>query len=147
LRAELDQLWLVERPAVTRAVADAAAMGDRSENAEYIYGKRRLREIDRRVRHLRERLDGLKIVAEPPSERGRVFFGAWVTIEDARGATRRYRIVGPDEFDLEPGYVSMDAPLGRALLGRRIGDELEVKLPGGVLAVVVTAIEYENQGV
>jgi transcription elongation factor GreB len=137
----------VERPAVTRAVADAAAMGDRSENADYIYGKRRLREIDRRVRHLRERLDGLKVVAEPPSDRGRVFFGAWVTIADARGATRRFRIVGPDEFDLEPGYVSMDAPLGRALLGRRIGDELEVKLPGGVLAVVVTAIEYENQGV
>jgi transcription elongation factor GreB len=144
LRAELDQLWLVERPAVTRAVADAAAMGDRSENAEYIYGKRRLREIDRRVRHLRERLDGLKVVAEPPSDRGRVFFGAWVTIEDARGATRRYRIVGPDEFDLEPGYVSMDSPLGRALLGRHIGDELDVKLPAGVLAVVVTAIEYEG---
>jgi transcription elongation factor GreB len=146
LRAELDQLWLVERPAVTRAVADAAAMGDRSENAEYIYGKRRLREIDRRVRHLRERLDGLKVVAEAPSDRGRVFFGAWVTIEDARGATRRYRIVGPDEFDLEPGYVSMDAPLGRALLGRRIGDELEVQLPGGLLAVEVTAIDYENEG-
>ena len=118
-------------------------MGDRSENAEYIYGKRRLREIDRRVRHLRERLDGLKVVSDPPSDRGRVFFGAWVTIEDARGATRRYRIVGPDEFDLEPGYVSMDAPLGRALLGRRIGEELEVRLPGGLLAVEVTAIEYE----
>jgi transcription elongation factor GreB len=144
LRAELDKLWLEERPAVTRAVAEAAAMGDRSENAEYIYGKRRLREIDRRVRHLRERLDGLKVVSDPPSDRGRVFFGAWVTIEDARGAVRRHRIVGPDEFDLEPGYVSMDSPLGRALLGRHIGDELDVKLPAGVLAVVVTAIEYEG---
>jgi transcription elongation factor GreB len=146
LRAELDELWLVERPAVTRAVAEAAALGDRSENAEYTYGKRRLREIDRRVRHLRERLDGLRVVSEPPPDRGRVFFGAWVTIEDAGGGARRHRIVGPDEFDREPGYVSMDSPLGRALLGRRVGDELEVRLPGGVLAVEITAIEYENEG-
>jgi transcription elongation factor GreB len=86
LRAELDELWLNERPAVTKAVAEAAAMGDRSENAEYIYGKRRLREIDRRVRFLRERLDGMKVVSDPPSERGRVFFGAWVTIADDAGA-------------------------------------------------------------
>ena len=143
LRAELDELWLVERPAVTRAVAEAAAMGDRSENAEYIYGKRRLREIDRRVRHLRERLNGLKVVGEPPSDRRRVFFGAWVTIEDAGGATRRHRIVGPDEFDREPGYVSMDSPLGRALLGKRVGDELEVALPAGTISIEVVAIEYE----
>jgi transcription elongation factor GreB len=143
LRQELDRLWLVERPAVTRAVAEAAAMGDRSENAEYIYGKRRLREIDRRVRHLRGRLDGLTIVSEPPRDRGRVFFGAWVTIEDADGARRRHRIVGPDEFDREPGYVSMDSPLGRTLLGKRVGDEIEVTIPGGVLAVAVVAIEYE----
>ena len=143
LRAELDELWLVERPAVTRAVAEAAAMGDRSENAEYIYGKRRLREIDRRVRFLRDRLDGMKVVSDPPSERGRVFFGAWVTIEDEAGAAARHRIVGPDEFDREPGYVSMDSPLGRALLGRRVGDELEVRLPGGVRLVEITAIEYE----
>ena len=143
LRAELDELWRVERPAVTRAVAEAAAMGDRSENAEYIYGKRRLREIDRRVRFLRGRLDGLTIVDGPPSDRSRVFFGAWVTIEDGRSATRRHRIVGPDEFDREPGYVSMDAPLGRALLGKRVDDELEVSLPGGVQAFSIVAIEYE----
>jgi transcription elongation factor GreB len=143
LRAELDELWRVERPAVTKAVAEAAAMGDRSENAEYIYGKRRLREIDRRVRHLRERLDGLKIVSQPPADRHRVFFGAWVTIAEPDGATRRHRIVGPDEFDREQGYVSMDSPLGQALLGRRLGDELEVRLPGGALAVSITAIEYE----
>jgi transcription elongation factor GreB len=143
LRAELDALWRIERPAVTKAVAEAAAMGDRSENAEYIYGKRRLREIDRRVRFLRGRLDGLKVVAEAPSDRNRVFFGAWVTIEDARGESRRHRIVGPDEFDREPGYVSMDSPLGRALLGRRAGDALEVLLPGGPFAVEITAIEYE----
>jgi transcription elongation factor GreB len=142
LRAELDQLWRVERPAVTRAVAEAAAMGDRSENAEYIYGKRRLREIDRRVRQLRERLDGLKVVSEPPADRGRVFFGAWVTIEGADG-TRRHRVVGPDEFDRESGYVSMDSPLGRALLGKRVGDALEIELPGGVMAATVTAIDYE----
>ncbi len=143
LRAELDELWLTERPAVTKAVAEAAAMGDRSENAEYIYGKRRLREIDRRVRFLRGRLDGMKIVAEAPGDRARVFFGAWVTIEDGSGARRRHRIVGPDEFDREPGYVSMDAPLGRALLGKRVGDEVEVRLPSGMAAVEITAIEYE----
>ncbi len=143
LRAELDELWRVERPAVTRAVAEAAAMGDRSENAEYIYGKRRLREIDRRVRFLRGRLDGLVVVAEPPGDRGRVFFGAWVTIEDGRGARRRHRIVGPDEFDREPGYVSMDSPLGRALLGKRVEDEAEVSLPGGAETWAIIAIEYE----
>ncbi len=143
LRAELDELWLVERPAVTRAVAEAAAQGDRSENAEYIYGKRRLREIDRRVRFLRERLDGMKIVSEAPSDRSRVFFGARVTIEDESGATRCHRIVGPDEFDREPGYVSMDSPLGRALLGKRVGDALEVELPGGTISIAVTAIDYE----
>jgi len=143
LRAELDGLWLVERPAVTRAVAEAAAMGDRSENAEYIYGKRRLREIDRRVRFLRERLDGMKVVSDPPADRNRVFFGAWVTVEGGDGRATRHRIVGPDEFDREPGYVSMDSPLGRALLGKRVGDDLEVQLPGGVWQIEITAIEYE----
>lgn len=143
LRAELDELWRVERPAVTRAVAEAAAMGDRSENAEYIYGKRRLREIDRRVRHLRQRLDGLKVVSAPPADRSRVFFGAWVTIADSTGATRRHRIVGPDEFDREPGFVSMDSPLGRALLGKRVDDEVEVSLPGGAQSFSIAAIEYE----
>ena len=108
LRAELDELWRVERPAVTRAVAEAAAQGDRSENAEYIYGKRRLREIDRRVHFLRQRLDGLVIVTTAPSDCARIFFGAWVTLEDATGHVQRYRVVGPDEFDREPGYISMD---------------------------------------
>jgi transcription elongation factor GreB len=142
LREELGTLWSVERPAVTRAVAEAAAQGDRSENAEYIYGKRRLREIDRRVRYLRGRLDGMKIVSEPPSDRGRVFFGAWVTIEEASGARRRHRIVGPDEFDREAGYISMDAPLGRALLGKRVGDTVEVALPAGRLTFTVAGIDY-----
>src|SRR5512142_150843 len=105
LRAELEQLWREERPRVTQAVAAAAAQGDRSENAEYTYGKRRLREIDRRVRFLRRRLEGMVVVDRPPSDPRRVFFGAWVTLEDERGETVRHRIVGPDEFDREPGYV------------------------------------------
>jgi len=142
LREELDHLWRVERPAVTRAVAEAAAQGDRSENAEYTYGKRRLREIDRRVRFLRGRLDGLVVVSDPPPDRTRVFFGAWVTVEEDSGEIRRHRIVGPDEFDREPGYISMDSPLGRALLGRRTGDTLAIKLPAGVRQLTVTAIDY-----
>ncbi|MEX2151670.1 MAG: transcription elongation factor GreB [Steroidobacteraceae bacterium] len=142
LREELDQLWRIERPAVTRSVAEAAAQGDRSENAEYTYGKRRLREIDRRVGFLRGRLDGLVVVSEPPADRTRVFFGAWVTVEEDAGGIRRHRIVGPDEFDREPGYISMDSPLGRALLGKRVGDAVEVRLPAGALSVAITAIDY-----
>src|ERR1700761_8866064 len=116
LREELDELWRVERPRVTQAVSEAAAQGDRSENADYIYGKRRLREIDSRVRFLRKRLDGMVVVAAPPSGSGRVFFGAWVTLESEEGNEASYRIVGPDEFDRSPGYISMDSPLGRALM-------------------------------
>jgi transcription elongation factor GreB len=142
LREELDHLWRVERPAVTRSVAEAAAQGDRSENAEYTYGKRRLREIDRRVRFLRGRLDGLVIVSAPPADRTRVFFGAWVTVEEDSGEIRRHRIVGPDEFDREPGYISMDSPLGRALLGKRVGDSVEVRLPAGAVSVAIIAVDY-----
>lgn len=143
LREELDQLWRVERPEVTRAVAEAAAQGDRSENAEYTYGKRRLREIDRRVRFLRKRLDGMVVVSAPPADPRRVFFGAWVTLEDEDGRERRHRIVGPDEFDLDPGWISVDSPLARALLGKRVDDEVSVELPGGTQQWVITAIEYE----
>jgi transcription elongation factor GreB len=144
LRGELDRLWRIERPQVTQAVAEAAAQGDRSENAEYTYGKRRLREIDRRVRFLRKRLDGMVVVSGPPSDRGRVFFGAWVELEDDDGVIRRHRIVGPDEFDLAPGYISMDSPLGRALLGHRLDAEVRIELPAGEQALVITAIEYET---
>src|SRR5579862_814436 len=112
LRAELEQLWREERPRVTQAVAAAAAQGDRSENAEYTYGKRRLREIDRRVRFLRSRLDGMVVVSQPPSDPRRVFFGARVTLETRSGDAVCYRIVGPDELDMSPMYISMDAPLG-----------------------------------
>src|SRR5215510_3343035 len=105
LRDELEQLWREERPRVTQAVAAAAAQGDRSENAEYTYGKRRLREIDSRVRFLRKRLDGMVIVSDPPSDPRRVFFGAWVTLESEDGSESTYRIVGPDEFDMAPTYI------------------------------------------
>ncbi len=143
LREELHQLWRVERPEVTRSVAEAAAQGDRSENAEYLYGKRRLREIDRRVRHLRKRLDGMLVVDQPPADPGRVFFGAWVVLEDESLTVRRYRIVGPDEFDLAPGYISIDSPLARALLGKRVDDEVTIALPGGEQRLAITGIEYE----
>lgn len=144
LRSELEQLWSEERPRVTRAVAAAAAQGDRSENAEYTYGKRRLREIDRRVRFLRRRLAGMVIVDRPPEDRGRVFFGAWVQLEAGDGLRSRYRIVGPDEFDMAEGYISMDAPLGRALMRRALDEEVTVEAPGGSRVYVIVSIEYEG---
>jgi len=143
LKQELDELWKVERPRVTQAVSEAAAQGDRSENAEYTYGKKRLREIDRRVRFLRKRLDGMTVVDKPPTDRGRVYFGAWVTLEDDEGNEVRHRIVGPDEFDMHPGYISMDAPLARALMRKALDEDVRVELPGGVKTWVVTEISYE----
>ena len=144
LKRELDELWRVERPRVTQAVSEAAAQGDRSENAEYTYGKRRLREIDRRVRFLRKRLDGMTVVDKPPADRRRVFFGAWVTLEDDAGREYRHRIVGPDEFDMAEGYISMDAPLARALLRKALDDELTVELPGGARSFTIVEIHYEE---
>src|SRR6202050_4177717 len=144
LRAELEELWRRERPLVTAAVAAAAAQGDRSENAEYTYGKRRLREIDRRVRFLRRRLEDMGMVTQPPSDARRVFFGAWVQLEAADGVRSRYRIVGPDEFDMAPDYISMDSPLGRALLRPALDEEVSVATPGGERAFVIVAIEYER---
>jgi|SRR5580658_7359562 transcription elongation factor GreB len=143
LRAELEELWRRERPRVTQAVAAAAAQGDRSENADYIYGKRRLREIDRRVRYLRQRLEGMVVVEQPPADPARVFFGAWVLLEGEDGARTRYRIVGPDEFDRTPGYISMDSPLGRALLRRRLDEEVAVATPGGERVYLIVSIDYE----
>lgn len=142
LRAELDQLWKVERPRVTAEVEAAAALGDRSENAEYIYGKRRLREIDRRVRFLSKRLDEIKIVNEPPSDPKRVFFGAWVSVEDDGGEEKTYRIVGADESDLDRGFISLDSPVARALLGKREGDEVTIKVPKGDVVYTVIGVEY-----
>lgn len=149
LRDELDQLWLEERPRVTVAVAEAAAQGDRSENAEYTYGKKRLHEIDRRVRFLRKRLEGMTIVdaarpggGEARRDPRRVYFGAWVQVEYAAGELRWYRLVGPDEFDMAADYISMDSPLGRSLLGKRLDDEVTVALPSGTETIVIAAIRY-----
>ncbi len=128
---------------MTQAVSEAAAQGDGSGNAESTYGKTRLREIDRRVRFLRKRLDGMTVVDKPPTDRGRVYFGAWVTLEDDEGNEVRHRIVGPDEFDMHPGYISMDAPLARALMRKALDEEVRVELPGGVKTWVVTEISYE----
>jgi transcription elongation factor GreB len=146
LRAELDHLWRVLRPQVTQAVSEAAAQGDRSENAEYIYGKKQLREIDRRVRFLRQRLDGMTVVSEPPSDPRRVFFGAWVTLEDEVGDQFEYRIVGPDEFDPSTGWISMDSPLGRALFRKAIDDEVKIELPGGKKTYYVVGVRYSDIG-
>jgi transcription elongation factor GreB len=142
LRAELEQLWTVERPRVTQEVADAAAQGDRSENAEYIYGKRRLREIDSRVRFLGKRLEVLKVVEPAPRSDGKIYFGAWVTLEDEDGAEMEVRLVGPDEADAGSRHVSIDAPLGRALLGRADGDEVKVVRPKGPAMYTVVAVRY-----
>lgn len=143
LRAELDTLWRKERPKVTEAVSEAAAMGDRSENAEYIYGKKRLREIDRRIRFLQKRLDELIVVDRPPADQQRVFFGAWVELEDSAGASYRYRIVGADEIDTTRGWISVDAPMARALLKKSIDDRVEVTGPKGVQSYTIVDIHYE----
>jgi len=144
LRAELDQLWSVERPRVTQEVADAAAQGDRSENAEYIYGKKRLREIDRRVRWLSKRLDEVVVVGEAPRDAGRVFFGAWVAVEDDDGEEAEYRIVGADESDVAKGWISIDSPMARALLGKRDGDEVTVRRPKGDATYTIVGVRYEG---
>jgi transcription elongation factor GreB len=143
LRAELDQLWTIERPRVTQEVADAAAQGDRSENAEYIYGKRRLREIDRRVRFLSKRLDEVTVVTEPPTDPRRVFFGAHVTVEDEEGERRTYRIVGGDESDVDKGWISIDSPVARACLGKRRGDTVTVRAPRGEVEYAILEVKYE----
>jgi len=142
LSDELSYLWKVKRPQVTQAVAEAAAMGDRSENAEYIYGKKQLRQIDSRLRFLTKRLNELTVVDRPPGDTTKVFFGAWVGLEDSDGTLHRYRIVGPDEFDLKKGFISIDSPMARALLRKTEGDEVVVSRPNGTEVFVVTSIEY-----
>ncbi len=142
LRAELHQLWKVERPQVTSVVHEAAKNGDRSENGDYIYGKRRLREIDSRVRFLSKRLEELEVVDRLPDDTSRVRFGAWVTLEDEEGEERRWRIVGPDEFDVKAGKLSMDSPLARALLGKALDDEVSWQSPAGQQTFWITAISY-----
>lgn len=143
LREELHYLWKVKRPKVTQAVSEAAALGDRSENAEYIYGKKMLREIDSRVRFLTKRLDQLKVVDTKPDDTSKVYFGAWVTLEDDDGKEYRYRLVGPDEFDLTKGYLSIDAPLARRLLGLRVDDEIDWRFEEQDTTLIVIDISYQ----
>lgn len=142
LNEELSYLWKIKRPQVTQAVAEAAAMGDRSENAEYIYGKKQLRQIDSRIRFLVKRLSELIVVDRIPKDTSRVFFGAWVEVEDTDGNISQYRIVGPDETDPEKDFISVDSPMAKALLRREIGDEVVVSRPNGTTAFVVNSIHY-----
>lgn len=142
LKDELHFLWKVERPQVTQQVSDAAALGDRSENAEYIYGKKRLREIDRRVRYLRKRLEVLNVVDQLPSDPGKVYFGARVELYRDDGQTVNYRLVGPDEIDPARQYISIDSVLGRALLGKNLDDEVTIETPAGERRYEITDITY-----
>ena len=144
LDQELKFLWKEERPKVTQAVSDAAALGDRSENAEYIYGKRRLREIDRRVRFLTKRLEVLQIVDYNPKQEGQVFFGAWVDLEHEDGEIKQYRIVGCDEFAPAKNWISIDSPVARALIGKTLDDEVRVETPSGIITLYVNKIWYEK---
>ena len=145
LKAELDELWRVRRPEVVVALTAAAAEGDRSENAEYHYRKKQLGEIDRRVRYLTKRLEVLRVVDAPPADPEAVFFGATVELENiANGALSRYRIVGPDETDASRGYISIDSPLARALLKKRIDDEVEASLPSGIQSFAIIGVDYAD---
>ena len=144
LRDELDYLWKVERPRVTHEVGTAAALGDRSENAEYIYGKRRLREIDKRLEFLAKRLDHLKLFTVPARDPDKVTFGAWVTLEDEDGRVVHYRLVGADEFDVSLGKISVASPVGMALLGKEEGDEVVVERPRGRTSFTIMAISYQR---
>ena len=144
LKAEYDHLWRERRPEVVRALAAAAAEGDRSENAEYIYRKKELREIDRRVQYLQTRLPAFKVVESRPADAGRVFFGAWVTVSDeTSGEENTYRIVGADEVDSATGSISIDSPLARALMKKSEGDNVAVSLPGAEARLEIVAIRYE----
>ena len=142
LDAELKELWQLRRREVVPALTAAAAEGDRSENAEYIYRKKQLGEIDRRVRYLSKRLDSVEIVDRSPADKSRVFFGAWVTLEARSGESVEYRIVGADETDSATGFISIDSPMARALVGRACDDQIEVELPDCKQRFVVLGIRY-----
>lgn len=144
LKKEQDELWTVTRPETTEKVAWAASLGDRSENADYHYNKKRLREIDRRLRFLNKRLQSVYVVELPKTNLDKVYFGAWVTVEDEEGETRRYRIVGTDEiYDAPKGYISFKSPVARALIGKQLDDEVAVRTPGGEDVLCIVGIEYE----
>ncbi|MEX2132014.1 MAG: transcription elongation factor GreB [Pseudohongiellaceae bacterium] len=144
LKQELQELWSVERPKVTQQVSEAAAMGDRSENAEYIYGKKRLREIDRRVRHLSKRLENLTVVKSIPGDTSKIYFGAWVELEDDTGKQFRYRLVGPDEINPSQGMISIDSPVGRSLLGKSLDSDVAIPGPDGEKHFNIVSIDYKQ---
>ncbi|WP_312241976.1 transcription elongation factor GreB [Pantoea sp.] len=144
LKAELDYLWREERPEVTKKVTWAASLGDRSENADYQYNKKRLREIDRRVRYLTKSLEELRIVDYSPQQDGKVFFGAWVEVENDAGELKRFRIVGYDEIFGRKDYISIDSPMARALLKKEVGDAATVQTPAGPALWYVNEITYVN---
>ena len=143
MRAELRELWKIERPQVTQVVHEAAKNGDRSENGDYIYGKRRLREIDSRVRYLTKRLEDATIVEDKPRDPSKVFFAAWVTVEDQdSGEEQTFRLVGSDEIDPAQNWISIDSPMAQALIGKSIGDDANVNAPAGDRCFIITAIKY-----
>ena len=146
LRDELRNIWSVYRPEVTQKVSDAAALGDRSENADYIYGKKQLREIDKRIRYLTKRLDNLEIVDRPPPELDKIFFGAWVRLEDEEGEISELRIVGVDEFDLKKGWISLNSPVAQTLLGKRKGMDIILKRPIGDQEMYISEVSYDGFG-
>lgn len=147
LVAELKQLWHEERPEITKKVNWAASLGDRSENADYQYNKQLLRKIDRRVRYLGKRLEELKIIDYAPEQDGKVYFGAWVEIENEEGEQKTLRIVGIDEiYDHHPQHISIESPMARALLGKEVDDEIEVHTPSGKKLWYINTIRYEKNG-
>ncbi len=144
LKNELDNLWRVERPDVTAKVSWAASLGDRSENADYQYNKKRLREIDRRIRYLRKSIENLKVVEYRPEQEGKVFFGAWVEVENDDGKILKFRIVGYDEIFNRTDYISIDSPMARALIKKEVGDEAEVRTAAGTVIWYINSIRYGN---
>lgn len=146
LRSELRYLWKTERVEVTQRVSDAAKEGDRSENAEYIYSKKRLREIDRRIRYLTKRLEVLQPVTQIPREQDKVYFGAWTTVINSDNEQHCYRIVGSDEFDAKQNYISIDSPMARALIGKSCDDTIELALDSGTQYWTICKIEYRDTG-
>ena len=144
LKHELDNLWRIERPETTKKVSWAASLGDRSENADYQYNKKRLREIDRRIRYLRKSLEALKVIDFHPDQLGKVFFGAWVDIENQEGEQKSFRIVGYDEIFGRHDYISIDSPMARALLGKELDDEISVNAGANTFFWCITSIKYDD---
>ncbi|MFT5015026.1 MAG: transcription elongation factor GreB [Patiriisocius sp.] len=142
LRDELTHIWKVKRPEITSKVSAAAALGDRSENADYIYGKRALREIDKRIRYLTKRLDNLEIVDRIPDDQSRVFFGAWITLLNNQNKEKTVRIVGADEFDISKGWISLNSPMAKAILGKRLDAEVVIETPAGTEHYEIVGITY-----